>query len=113
MHLAVNVLSAKSLIEASGTAGVIAIVFAETGLLLGFFLPGDSLLFTAGFFASKTINGVHLHIGWLVPGAVVAAIAGAQTGYLIGWHAGPRLFARPESRLFRKEYVDRAADYFN
>src|SRR3954451_18110330 len=94
--LAVNWLSAQSLIDTFSTAGVIAIVFAETGLLIGFFLPGDSLLFTAGLLAASTNKStVHLNIAVLMVGCAVAAVVGAETGYLIGRKAGPTLFRKP------------------
>ncbi len=112
-HLAVNPLDAKSLIEAFGAAGVIAIIFAETGLLIGFFLPGDSLLFTAGFFCSNAARStVHLNLAVILPGVAIAAIAGAQVGYLIGRRAGPLFFDRPRSRLFNPANVRRAEHYF-
>ncbi|MGH3322521.1 MAG: DedA family protein [Streptosporangiaceae bacterium] len=117
MHpaLAVNVLDPSSLIEAFGLLGVLGIVFAETGLLIGFFFPGDSLLFTAGFFASGATAAVGLRLPlWaLLVGGPVFAIAGAQTGYYIGVKTGPRLFNRPDSRLFKREYVERAEYYFD
>src|SRR5258708_4726923 len=96
------------LIETFGTLGVIAIIFAETGLLIGFFLPGDSLLVTAGLLASQG----KLNIAVILVGTAVASIAGAQTGYFIGAKVGPTLFRRPDSRLFRQEYVDKAQAYF-
>jgi membrane-associated protein len=103
------------LIANLGTAGVIAIIFAETGLLIGFFLPGDSLLVTAGVFASKHRVGntyVHLNLGVLLVGCFLAAALGAQVGYVIGAKAGPPLFNRPRSRLFKPEYVEKAHGYF-
>lgn len=115
VSLALNVLDPKALIEAFGVLGVLAIVFAETGLLIGFFLPGDSLLFTAGLLASSAglaIADLQLSLPALLVGLPVAAIAGAEVGYLIGARTGPRLFARPDSRLFRGEYVERARHYF-
>ena len=96
------------LIETFGTIGILAIVFAETGLLIGFFLPGDSLLFTAGLLASQG----KLNFAVIAIGCFVAAVAGAQTGYLIGRRVGPALFRRPDSRLFKAEYVKRAEAYF-
>jgi membrane-associated protein len=84
------------------------IVFAETGLLLGFFLPGDSLLFTAGVLAGQS----RLELWLLLPGAFVAAVVGDQLGYVIGHRAGPRLFRRPDSRLFKQEYVARTHEFF-
>jgi len=104
VHLALNPLDAKDLVATLGLLGVLAIVFAETGLLVGFFLPGDSLLFTAGLFASRG----DLSLTGLLIGTPIAAIAGAQVGYIIGRASGPRLFSRPDSRFFRHEYVDRA-----
>ena len=99
----------RHLIETFGTLGVIAIIFAETGLLIGFFLPGDSLLFTAGLLASSTNeSSVHLNIVVLLIGCAAAAIVGAETGYFIGRKAGPPLLRKPDSRIFKREYVDKA-----
>jgi len=97
-----------SLIEAFGTLGLFLIVFAESGLLVGFFLPGDSLLFTAGLLAYKGV--LNLPVVMIV--AVVAAIAGDQVGYVIGRKAGPALFKRPDSRLFHQKNLERAHAYF-
>ncbi len=101
-------LNPHHLIEAFGTAGILAVIFAETGLLIGFFLPGDSILFTAGLLASQG----KLNFAVILIGCFVASVAGAQTGYYIGRRVGPALFRRPDSRLFKKEYVDRAEAYF-
>lgn len=98
----------ESLIETFGTLGIFAIVFAESGLLIGFFLPGDSLLFTAGLLASRGFSNIAV----LMIGCSVAAIAGDQVGYLIGRRAGPALFRRPDSRLFHQKNVERARAYF-
>jgi len=98
----------ESLIEAFGTIGLFAIVFAESGLLVGFFLPGDSLLFTAGLLASKGT----LNLPLIMVGCAVAAIAGDQVGYMIGRRAGPALFKRPDSRFFHKKNAERAREYF-
>jgi membrane-associated protein len=102
--------SALHLIDVLGVLGIFLILFAETGLLLGFFLPGDSLLFVAGY-ATVAGNSLHLDLplGWLLVVAPLGAVIGAQVGYEIGRRAGPRLFNRPESRLFRPEYVERSA----
>jgi membrane-associated protein len=109
--------SVSHLIVTFGTAGIIGIIFAETGLLIGFFLPGDSLLVTAGVFASKAHRvghtTVHLNLGVLLAGCFIAAAAGAEVGYLIGWKAGPALFNRPKSRLFKPDYVAKAQHYFD
>ena len=115
MHSAVNPLDPTSLIETFGTIGILAIIFAETGLLIGFFFPGDSLLFLAGVAASGTAAeavGVQLPLGALLIGAPICAIAGAQLGHFLGARFGPRMFNKPDSRFFRKEYVDKAEYYF-
>ena len=90
--------------------GVMLVIFAETGLLVGFFLPGDSLLFTLGMFVGTGTVGVHIWVA--APLVWLAAIIGNQTGYAIGRKAGPAIFNRPDSRLFKKEYVDRTAAFF-
>jgi membrane-associated protein len=110
-HLAVNLLSANSLIGTFGTIGVIAIIFAETGLLVGVFLPGDSLLVTAGIAAGGKLHGAHLSFLPLLLGCPVAAIAGAQCGYWLGQRGGPRLFRKPDARFFRAEYAERATEF--
>ena len=97
------------LIQTIGYIGIFAIIFAETGLLIGFFLPGDSLLFTAGFLASQDI----LNIWILIPVCVVAAIAGDATGYEIGKHYGRGLFKKPESRLFKPNNLLLAEQFFD
>ncbi|MFD9686728.1 DedA family protein [Kitasatospora sp. NPDC059088] len=117
-QLAVNVLDAKSLISSLGAIGLIAIIFAETGLLVGFFFPGDSLLILAGVAASNAASsvlgdGAKLPIAVLLVGCPIAAIAGAQLGHLIGVKVGPRMFDKPESKIFRREYVVKAEEYFN
>ncbi len=98
----------ESLIRAAGYLGLFGIIFAETGLLIGFFLPGDSLLFTAGFLASQD----YLNIWLLVAVCFVAAVTGDAVGYAFGHRVGRRLFQRPESRLFRPEYLRRAEQFF-
>jgi membrane-associated protein len=95
-------------VRAVGYLGVAAIVFAESGLLLGFFLPGDSLLFTAGFLASQGF----LHIGVLAALCFVAAVVGDSVGYTFGHRVGRRLYARPDSRFFRREHLLRAEAFF-
>lgn len=107
-------LDPKMIIPTVGFAGILIILFAETGLLIGFFLPGDSLLFTAGLFATATGYRLHAHLNLplLMICCPIAAIAGAQLGHYIGVHGGRRLFDRRESRLFKHEYVERAEHYF-
>jgi len=97
------------LIKTFSYLGVWAIVFAESGLLIGFFLPGDSLLFTAGFVASQpnTIN-----IGTLIFGAFVCAVAGDNVGYASGHRWGRRLFQKEDSWLFKKEYLEKTENFY-
>ena len=104
------ILDGQHLVETFGLVGLLLIVFAETGLLLGFFLPGDSLLFAAGYAASGGIKGLHPNIVLVCVLVTLVAIAGAQTGYHLGQVAGPRLFDRPESRLFKRAYVEKAEE---
>jgi membrane-associated protein len=91
-----------------GEIGLMLIIFAETGLLIGFFLPGDSLLFTAGLLA----NQGKLNLAAVLIGCFVAAVVGDQVGFTIGQKAGPPLFRRPDSRFFKREYVDRTEQFF-
>lgn len=90
---------------------VLAIIFAECGLLIGFFLPGDSLLFVTGLFIATGAIGINIWVATLL--LVIAAIVGNITGYWIGYKAGPALFNRPSSRLFKQEYVDKTHHFFN
>src|SRR3954466_11809050 len=89
---------------------VMGIVFVETGLLLGFFLPGDSLLFLAGALVASRVIALPFWV--LALGVFVAAVAGDQLGHLIGRRYGPKVFSRPESRLFRRENAQRAQVFF-
>lgn len=99
LQLAVNVLDAHSLLAAFGALGVGVVLFAETGLLVGFFLPGDSLLFTAGLLCTGSDGGsVHLSLGPLLVAAATGALVGAQCGYLLGRKAGGALLARSRSQ---------------
>jgi len=103
-------LDPEVLIETFGMLGVLAIVFVESGLLVGFFLPGDSLLFTAGLLSA---NGTLPDLWVLLVTIPIAAIAGDQVGYAIGRKAGPAIFNRPDSRFFHRENVDRAQEFFD
>lgn len=96
------------LIKTLGTLGIVAIIFAESGLFFGFFLPGDSLLFTAGLVASQG----YLNFWVLLVGAAVAAIAGDSVGYGFGRKAGPKLFSREDSRFFKKIYLERTKVFY-
>jgi membrane-associated protein len=105
-----------TMLGAFATVGVLAIIFAETGLLIGFFLPGDSLLVAAGIFSSaaaaKGIGIEPLSFPVLLIATPLCAVAGAQLGHLIGVKIGRRLFDRPDSRLFKREYVEKAEHFF-
>lgn len=103
-------LDPKELIRTFGTIGLILIIYAESGLLLGLIFPGDSLLFTAGLLASQGKFGLNIWV--LAGGAFVAAVLGAETGYTIGQKFGPTLFRRPDSKLFKQEYVDKSREFF-
>ncbi len=106
-------LSPAHLLASYGVIGLGLILFAETGLLLGFFLPGDSLLFLAGAYAhSRAAGQPHPAILTVIVAAAAGAVLGGQTGYLIGRRAGPALFNRPDSRLFKQSYVERTHAYF-
>ena len=93
-----------------GLVALLVVVFVETGLLIGFMLPGDSLLFTAGLLVAEGTFDIPLWV--LLVTVPLAAIAGDQVGYTIGRQAGPRVFNRPDSRLFQQEFVDKAYSYF-
>ncbi|MGI8517937.1 MAG: DedA family protein [Acidimicrobiia bacterium] len=101
-------LDPQNLIVTFGTIGLFLIVFAESGMFFGLFLPGDSLLFTAGLFAADGILSLPL----ILVGCFIAAVAGDQVGYWFGKRVGPALFRRPDSRLFKQEYVERAQGFF-
>lgn len=103
-------LDPEFLIRTFGTIGILAIVFTESGLLIGFFLPGDSLLFTAGLLSATTDYVAPIWV--LLITIPLAAIAGDQVGYAIGRKFGPPLFERPDSRFFKREYVDKSAAFF-
>lgn len=105
LHRATDV---ETLVRVGGLTAMTAIVFAETGLMVGFFLPGDSLLVTAGVFAAAG----HFHIATLNAILVAAAIAGDTVGYWIGRRAGPALFKRPRSLLFNPDHLRRAHDFY-
>jgi membrane-associated protein len=105
------------LLQTFGLIGVWAILFAETGLLVGFFFPGDSLLFLAGVAASPVADsifgdGTRMSLVGLLIGAPLCAIVGAQLGHLLGAKYGRRMFERPDSKLFKREYVEKAEFYF-
>jgi membrane-associated protein len=102
----------QHLITTFGLLGILLAVFAESGLLIGFFLPGDSLLFTTGLLIA---GGTFLHLPlWLACLLIsVAAVAGDQVGYLFGHRFGPAVFSRPDSRLFKQQNLTRARHFFD
>jgi membrane-associated protein len=104
-------LDVESILASGGLLVLGAIVFAESGLLVGFFLPGDSLLFIAGFLASDAGGSVLPSLPWVILVSASMAIVGDQVGYLFGRKVGPALFARPKSRLFDPAHVDRAHNF--
>jgi len=103
-----SVIDPSSIIHTLGLLGVIAIIFLETGAFFGFFFPGDSLLFTAGFFASQG----YLSLGWLLLGAFVAAVIGDSLGYAFGKKVGPMIFSKEDSLFFKKEYILKAENFY-
>jgi membrane-associated protein len=102
----------KELIRSGGPALICSIVFVETGLFVGFFLPGDSLLITAGIFAAAAaIPLPSLLLKWLLP-VIFCAIVGDQLGYWIGRSTGPALYKREDSLFFRRSHLQRAHDFY-
>jgi membrane-associated protein len=97
------------LIETAGYIGLFLIIFAESGILIGLFLPGDSLLFTTGFLASQG----YLNVWLLIPLLYLAAFLGDSTGYWIGEKVGPKIFNRPKSLWFNPENVEKTRAFFN
>lgn len=106
-----HLLDAEALLREGGFYVVLFVVFAETGLFFGFFLPGDYLLFLAGLFCASGILAVHIVV--LCAGIITAAILGNFVGYFFGRRAGPMLFKRPDSLLFKKKYVIMAEEFYH
>jgi membrane-associated protein len=100
--------SLTDLIVNAGYLAFFITIFAESGFLLGFFLPGDSLLFTAGILAANGIFNIYI----LIAGAIICAIAGDSFGYYFGKKAGDKLFSRPNSRFFKREYVEKTEAFY-
>lgn len=98
----------QAFIKAAGYLGLFAIIFAESGLLIGFFLPGDSLLFTAGLLASQG----YFNIAFLIILAIAGAILGDQVGYAFGRRVGPKIFNREDSLFFHKKHMERAEAFY-
>jgi membrane-associated protein len=102
-------LAPAHLLSTFGVVGVLVVIFIQLGLIIGFFLPGDSLLFLAGYATDPNNTlGFHLPLGWLLLAAAVGAILGGQLGYELGRRAGVSLHERPDSRFFKREYAERA-----
>ena len=110
LALLVQLPTLEEVVRWGGYAGLFAIIFSETGLFFGFFLPGDSLLVTAGLYASNPESG--LNVVLLVPLLCVAAIAGDATGYSIGRRAGHTLYNRPQSRIFRRDHLMKTHEFY-
>lgn len=106
--LAHKIYNVQGIVKSGGPLLVCTIVFIETGLFVGFFLPGDSLLVTAGVLAGAG----QIDIAWLLGPAILCAIAGDQLGYLIGRKAGARLYSRGDSRFFKKKHLQRAHEFY-
>lgn len=109
----------QKLVMSVGLIGLFLVIFAESGIMIGFFLPGDSLLFAAGLVtAGITLdNGNHWdlaggNVAVVAIGCAIAAIAGDQVGYAFGNRVGPALFKRPQSRLFKPAYIEKAEEFF-
>lgn len=109
LHALAGYLDVHFLLNTFGYPGLFFIVFAETGLFIGFFLPGDSLLITAGIFASKGLLNIYI----LVPLLFAAATLGNLVGYVFGKKVGQRLFSRKDSKLFRKEHLRHAHAFYD
>ncbi len=107
-RLLTHLYDVRGLIEWGGTALVCIIVFVETGMFVGFFLPGDSLLVTAGVFAGAG----QLKLAYLLSLVTLCAIAGDQLGYFIGWRAGRTLYERSDARFFKKKHLERAHEFY-
>ncbi len=103
-------IDATELIKAFGVLGVAAIIFAESGLLLGFLFPGDTLMFSAGFLATKNVFGVSIHV--LVLYLVIAAVLGEAVGYFFGHRVGHRIFRRKNSVLFHPDNLIKAEKFY-
>ena len=98
-----------AIIKAVGLFGVFCVVFAESGLFFGFFFPGDSLLFTAGFLASQGFLSINI----LVWGSFVCAVLGDSVGYWFGKKVGPKIFTKDDSFFFQKKHIERAQNFYN
>ena len=112
LTLAVLGLDPQKILQKGGLPVLALIIFAESGLLIGFFLPGDSLLFIAGFLSSGAGDHTLPALPWVLLVAFVSAVAGDQVGYLFGRRVGPSLFSRADSRIFKQSHVQKANLFF-
>ncbi len=112
LTLAVLGLDPQKILQKGGLPVLALIVFAESGLFIGFFLPGDSLLFIAGFLSSGAGDHTLPALPWVLLVAFVSAVAGDQVGYLFGRRVGPSLFSRADSRIFKQSHVQKANLFF-
>jgi len=106
-----QLLDAEALLQNGGFYLLLIVVFAETGLFFGFFLPGDYLLFLAGLFCASGILPVNIYV--LCGGLFAAAVLGNYTGYWFGWRTGPMLFKRKESLLYKRKYIVAAEEFYH
>jgi membrane-associated protein len=111
VHVLANPIAPDHLLSSFGLIGLAVILFAECGLLVGFFLPGDTLLLSAGI--ALAVGKIHTPLAAFLVVAPLAAIAGNLVGYWIGYRTGPAVFNRPDSRLFRPEFVIRSQAFFD
>lgn len=108
-------LDPSNLISSLGSwavVGILLIIFAECGILVGFFLPGDTLLFLAGLLVAQEAGGIDINIWLFVALLAIAAFVGNVVGYWIGYKVGPAVFSRPDAKLLKKEHIDRSAAFF-
>ncbi len=99
-----------NLITTAGFIAVILVIYAESGLLIGFFLPGDSLLFTAGILVHSGIFNINIHLFVLL--LFIAAVAGDSTGYWFGRKTGPKIFKKPDAKIFKQSHIKKAQDFY-
>jgi membrane-associated protein len=109
-----SAISPSHLLSTFGVIGVLVVLFAQTGVLIGFFLPGDSLLFLAGYATDRHNSlGFHMPLGWLLIAAAAGAILGGQLGYEVGRRAAVSLSERPDSRWYKRDYAVRAERFLD
>ena len=108
-----EVLDPESIIQHGGLALLLFVIFAETGLLIGFFLPGDSLVFISGLICASQPDLLHVHISVLLISMTVAAVLGNMAGYWFGRRVGPKLFDRDDSLIFKKRYLETTQSFYD